>query len=292
MINWLINKWRSYQFRQALQQNNYVKAQILLKEIERSGVRLSWLERLFKKQLESEQSLTFYRREFAHLSQKTKAASNYLKQEFNFIDFIYNTFKLVEHDRHKIQCTGIDNQVFNELEKSLVDFLQEEINKIPKERLTLELKQALQDLTGLKRGRDPSYRFLLSPHVYFMKYFLENVYCSYLAWFLIYQSGYLSSHLSILDIAAGPGTVLYGLALLLQSSHQFFPTPFIHISYYSLEQQDTLQYRGLQFWRRYHKVRSHPINRPLEKIFCAIVKDYFFPEIFLNKITIIFQFFE
>jgi hypothetical protein len=32
--------------------------------------------------------------------------------------------------------------------------------------------------------------------------------------------------------------------------------------------------------------------RPLEKIFCAIVKDYFFPEIFLNKITIIFQFFE
>jgi len=51
--------------------------------------------------------------------------------------------------------------------------------------------------------------------------------------------------LTLLD----PGTVAYGLALLLQSSSAF-SMPAMHISYYSLEQQAPFQYRGW-FWRKY-----------------------------------------
>jgi hypothetical protein len=61
----------------------------------------------------------------------------------------------------------------------------------------------------------------------------------------------ITQNIKILDIAAGPGTVAYGLALLLQSNSGFFPMPQMHISYYSLEKQPLLQYRGLQFWRQY-----------------------------------------
>ncbi len=93
-----------------------------------------------------------------------------------------------------------------------------------------------------------------------MKYFLENVYCIYLAWFLIYQDALLPSQVNILDIAAGPGTVAYGLALFLQSSSGFFHIPQMHISYYSLEKQDAFQFRGLQFWRRYIESRLTTVN--------------------------------
>ena len=93
-----------------------------------------------------------------------------------------------------------------------------------------------------------------------MKYFLENVYCLYLAWFLIYESGLLPTNINILDIAAGPGTVAYGLALFLQSTSGFFNLPQIHISYYSLEKQNVFQFRGLQFWRRYIESRKTPVN--------------------------------
>jgi len=54
-----------------------------------------------------------------------------------------------------------------------------------------------------------------------MQYFLDNVYCAYLCWFLIYKFGMLPNKLNI-DIAAGPGTVAYGIALFLRSSNGFY----------------------------------------------------------------------
>ncbi|MUG92680.1 hypothetical protein F7734_09530 [Scytonema sp. UIC 10036] len=66
--------------------------------------------------------------------------------------------------------------------------------------------------------------------------------------------------MKILDVAAGPATVAYGLALFLQSTSGFFQIPKMHISYYSLEKQDTFQFRGLQFWRRYIESRKTPVN--------------------------------
>lgn len=102
-----------------------------------------------------------------------------------------------------------------------------------------------------KSGQDPQYKFALSPYVYLMRYFLDNVYCAYLAWFFIYKSGLLPTKINILDIAAGSGTIAYGLALLLQSITKFSTLDTQHISYYSLEQHKDFQYRGLQFWRSY-----------------------------------------
>lgn len=172
-----------------------------------------------------------------------------------FFKYIYKVFKLIQHDEYKLQSTGIDERIFDDFESRLVEYLKEELSKIPDKQLFVKLEDALEDINNLKIGQDPDYRFSLTPHVYFMKYFLENVYCIYLAWFLIYQDVLLPNKVNILDIAAGPGTVAYGLALFLQSSIGFFHISQMHISYYSLEKQDAFQFRGLQFWRRY--IESH-----------------------------------
>ncbi len=86
------------------------------------------------------------------------------------------------------------------------------------------------------------------------------MYCAYIAWFLVYQAGLIPRNIKILDIAAGPGTVAYGLALLLQSNRGFFTMPQIHLCYYSLEKQPLLQYRGLQFWRQYIEPKQTATN--------------------------------
>lgn len=277
MSNPLANWWRSRQFSAALKQGNTRLAERLLQEIQNSGARLSWLEKLFRDKLQSAQSAHLYKQEAATLSGQLKQALQrieelkqkiefyqpdkiILKPEPNFIDFISNNFKLIEHDEHKLQCTGIDQRVFDDFEASLVEYLKQEFEKISAGRLKAALKDALEDIEQLKSGQDPGYSLDLTPHVYFMKYFLGNVYGAYIAWFLIYKSALLPTKLNILDIAAGPGTMAYGLALLLQSSSGFFPTPTMHISYYSLEQQASFQYRGLQFWRRYIEPQQTATN--------------------------------
>lgn len=277
MSNPLANWWRSYQFRHALHQGNERQAQQILQEIEKSNAKLSWLEQLFRKKLQSEQSLAFYKREFTSLSGRlnpalqkieelkkqqrgNKPEENLLIPNDKFIHFVGNSFNLIEHDNFKLQSTGIEEGVFDNFEKELVSFLNAEIEKRPKDTLASELQDAIKDIEGLKHGVDPQYNLNLSSHVYLMKYFLENVYCTYLSWFLVYKAGLIPKNIKILDIASGPGTVAYGLALLLQSSSAFFPMPKMHISYYSLEKQSLLQFRGLQFWRRYIESQVIPIN--------------------------------
>lgn len=267
MSNPLANWWRSFQFHTALKQGNERKAAQILQEIENSGTKLSWLEQLFRKKLEAEESSAFHKRELSSVSARLNAAlqevdeleepissdrsvDDFLLSNTEFVQFIHHSFKLVYHDDGRLQCTGIDKRIFEEFEASLAKFLRVELEKIPKSLLTSELELALKDLEKLKQGLDPQYSFKLSPYVYFIEYFLNNVYCAYLAWFFLYEASLISKHLKILDIAAGPGTVTYGLALLLQSNSGFFPLPQMHISYYSLEKQYLLQFRGLQFWRQ------------------------------------------
>ncbi|MGC1396575.1 MAG: hypothetical protein WA828_20115, partial [Coleofasciculaceae cyanobacterium] len=225
---------------------------------------------IFKKKLHSEQSLSVQKEEFASVSKSLKLALQKIKKlEDNnqlltpnpdFIQFIRESLIYLEHDQHKLQCTGIENNVFDDFEVSLADFLQSELAKLSQDLQLSELDIAIKDLESLKHGEDPKYSFRLSPHVYFMKYFLDNTYCTYIAWFLVYQSGLIPKNLKILDIAAGPGTVAYGLALLLQSADYFFSSSFMHISYYSLEKQSLLQYRGLQFWRQYIEPKQTATN--------------------------------
>ncbi|MEB3181863.1 MAG: photosystem II assembly protein, partial [Nostocaceae cyanobacterium] len=251
--------------------------QKLLQDIQKSGAKLSWLEKLFRDKLKAEDYQQQYKREVASLSERLREASqrieeleqgnlsqsdNFILQpDTEFISYISQSFQLIEHDENKLQATGIDSRIFDDFEARLVEYLKEEFSKIPADKLVLKLEDALDDINSLKSGQDPDYRFSLTPHVYFMKYFLENVYCIYLAWFVIYQAGLLRTNINILDIAAGPGTVAYGLAVFLQSLGSFLPPMQpVHVSYFSLEKQDAFQFRGLQFWRRYIESRKTPIN--------------------------------
>ena len=302
MSNPLINWWRSYQFRTALKQGNERQALQILQKIEDSRANLSWLEQLFIKKLKSEQSLSYYKQELASLSQHFQAAlkqtekqDTFLIPDAAFVQFICKSFNFVEHDQGKLQCTGIEKTLFDDFESSLANFLQKDLEKLSKDRLALELEGAIKDIERLKNGLDPEYSFKLSPHVYLMKYFLDNVYCAYIAWFLIYQAGLLPKNIKILDIAAGPGTVAYGLALLLQSSSGFFSLPEMHLSYYSLEKQDLLQFRGLQFWRQYIEPKQTATNAYFRfdttDIFNYYTNSKKLPEAFFNFIVISHCFF-
>jgi hypothetical protein len=53
-------------------QGNDRQAKQILKEIENFGAKLSWLEQLFRKKLQSEQSSSVYKRELASLSERLK----------------------------------------------------------------------------------------------------------------------------------------------------------------------------------------------------------------------------
>ncbi|MEH2076963.1 MAG: photosystem II assembly protein [Nostoc sp.] len=265
MNNPIINWWRSQQLKLSLKHGDIPRAVQLLQEIQKSGARFSWLEKLFRDKLQLERYSQEYKRQTETLSQqlteKSKQKDNLiLMPDEEFVKYIYKVFNLIQHDEYKLQSTGIDERIFDDFESSLVEYLKEEFSRIPDKELFIKLEDALEDINNLKIGQDPDYRFSLTPHVYFMKYFLENVYCIYLAWFLIYQDALLPSKVNILDIAAGPGTVAYGLALFLQSSSGSFDIPQMHISYYSLEKQDAFQFRGLQFWRRYIESRLTTVN--------------------------------
>lgn len=274
MINSIRNWWRSQKFRAAIKQGDYHQARKIFKEIQKSGAKLSWEEKLFKDRLKLEKILHkknetlkgLYQRleelelqlgfgPFQELS--VKHDEQILFPDEKFIDFLSKTFKLIERDKNLLECTGIDRRVFDDFEADLTEFIKKELKNVSREKkVDYLLKEAIDDLNKLKQGEDPEYRFELSPHVYLMRYFLENVYCAYLAWFLIYKAGLLPTQINILDIAAGPGTIAYGLALLLQSSNGFFPMPPMHISYYSLEQQKSFQYWGLKFWRQYMEPKA------------------------------------
>jgi hypothetical protein len=167
MSNLLTNWWRSRQFNTALTQGNERQAKQLLQKIESSGAKLSKLEQLFKQKLQAEQSLPVYKQEIASLSKRLKLTLQKIKNlEDNketllipnpdVIQFIRKSLIYIEHDNYKLQCTGIENQVFEDLEVSLASFLQSELEKITPELRLLELETAIKDLESLKQGVDPN----------------------------------------------------------------------------------------------------------------------------------------
>jgi hypothetical protein len=272
MTNPLVNWWRSHRLHRAIVRGNTPLAKQLLHQLETSQANLSLSAQLFKKTLTAERTSRHYRQQIHKLQRQLQSVEHqqfldvfehpgFVPPDATFIHSISQKFKIVECDAAKLQCTGIYEEIFYDFEYHLSEFIQQELEAIPPDKLPIYLSEALEDIEGLKRGIDPQYRFKLTPHVYFMKYFAENVYCTYLAWFLIYQSGLLPKTINILDIAAGPGTVAYGLALFLQSSQGVLPNPeAFHVSYYSLEQLNNFQYRGLQFWRRYLETQARAVN--------------------------------
>ena len=282
--NWL----RSFRLWWALRQGNTSQAKRVLKEIERSGAKFSWLEELFQNRLPGEnreasgqedRDARNYREEIAALKRQVEellqqkeqlerekvfdafepeASPEILIPNREFIDFVTDSFQLRDLDEGKIQATGICDRIFDPFEADLANFVEESLNKFPRLWRDSAVEEAREDLRKLRDGIDPQYSFELSSQAYLIKHFLEHVYCTYIAWFLIYKAGLLPVKLNILDIGAGPLTTAYGLALLLQSGSGFFQMH--HVSYYSLEQQDRFQEQGLQFWRRYIEPRSDATN--------------------------------
>jgi len=177
----------------------------------------------------------------------------FLEYNFDFICFLERQFKLKEIDENLIQATGIDEEIFLQLELDLVSYLQSEFaNYRHQQQLNQHLQATYEkDIVALKQGKDPDYNNYLTPHVYFMVYFLEGVYSAYLSWFLVYQSGLLPTKCNILDIGAGSGAMLYGLNFFLKRASKFLSLPQTHISYCSLEIRNLLQHHGLEFWRQY-----------------------------------------
>lgn len=253
--------WYSWQLQQALKQEKLQRANYLLKKLEPLQIKLPLSARLYKQKLQAENAVFYYKQETAKLALLLETTDEpLLTPDSNFIEYIYQSFKPIQLDSNKLQITGIDRIVFEQLEIALANFIETEINKVYSPKREEKLQEAIDDLLGLKQGIDPQYSYSFSPHVYLLRYFSENVYCTYWTWFLVYQAGLLPRNLKILDLAAGPGTVIYGLALLLLSSVGSCSVSPLHISYYSLEKQAALQYRGLQFWRSYIESFTLPLN--------------------------------
>ena len=246
MTDFLANWWRSYQFRTALKGGNERRASEVLRRIEKSGAKLSWLEKLFQKELATKKSLASLSNQLQRLS-----SPNRITPDPDIVQFMRENFEIVQRDSALLQCTGIYQEQFDDFTASLATYLETELDKIDSDRLNIGLKEAQEDIEKLKQGIDPEYNLPYTPHVYFMRYFLDNVYCAYLAWFLIYEQGLLERRLNILDIGAGSGAVAYSLALLLRSRREMRSLKDIHLSYYSLEKQPHFQDQGLQFWRYY-----------------------------------------
>jgi hypothetical protein len=298
MIELIKNWWNSLYVITALNNNNFDLAERRLAKLKIQKSPILGIAKLLNKKKQAETELEDAKQEIKKLKQEViefRQKVNFLELEqlfdnpdarglltpdSNLIDFITNSFHVVEHDRARLQVTGIDRTVFDPFEHELSLFLTEAFKKNSTPKKREEIQKAIEDLEKLKKGIDPEYAFNFTPDVYLLKYFAENVYCNYLVWFLIYQAGLLPTNFNVLDLAAGPGTVAYGLALFLQSSHQFLQNPLFHISYYSLEAQANLQYRGLQFWRRY--LESHP--QPPNTYFRFDTANIFDYENFLEKL--------
>ncbi|WLT40163.1 hypothetical protein NON20_20385 [Synechocystis sp. B12] len=252
--------WQLKIIKSEIARGNTKLAQHLILARKKQGYRLTLLEKLF---LENQNYQAKVRQATDYIFQQS---SSVIQQKFpikkQLIQQVSQSFRLIDHDGYKIECTGIKTSIFAKLETELVHFLEKIIadSGLNDNEAKKKIDEAHRDLNGLKKGLDPTYDKAFSPHVYLIKYFLDNVYCSYLAYFFIYQAGYLPKNITILDIAASSATMLFGLSLFLESLAQHQEISDFNCSYYSLEKERNLQYRGLQFWRQYINELKFPPN--------------------------------
>ncbi|MBD2387379.1 photosystem II assembly protein [Cylindrospermum sp. FACHB-282] len=292
MSNFIANWWRSQQLKSALSRGDTRRAVQLLQDIQKSGANFSWLEKLFRDKLQLERSFQEYKREKANLTKQITDASQKV-DELNlqltfdysaeiafkpnevFISKTLKDFELFNKDKTKIQCTGIDRNTFDELEKYLIEYLEDELKqKSSKKGFLEDLRIASEDIISLKKGKDPDYQYAITPHVYFMRYFLEGVYSAYIAWFLVYKAGLLKPKINLLDIGAGSGSIFYGLFALLKNVCFDEKSTQIHVSYCSFEKQKYLQYYGLQFWRKYEKYHNTPAVNAYLRFYTSDIFQY------------------
>lgn len=255
-----------HQFRNKLYAERYLHARnlelaALRRQVDEASPALN--SELAKQNLELEKSLERHQQEIEFLKTRldgfyTQTGGFLLSPNIKFVNSLVSQFKINQVDNYLLECTNLDANIFYDFELHLAEYLKHELSLYtPQTDLIKDLQTTYQkDIGILKRGKDPQYESDLSPHVYFMVYFLEGVYSAYLAWFLVYKSGLLPATINILDIGAGSGAMLYGLFSFLRSANNFAPLSQSHISYLSLELQDSLQHHGFKFWQEYIETRA------------------------------------
>lgn len=272
--------WQSQQFRSTLQRQQFQQARQILLNIQRSGAKFNLLEKQFYQNLllqdelnETKRELATIRQNYTQLSesqsdvtapkiklktdtalnQRSPVLSSTLAADEKLSKWIYQTFKLEQIDHVLWQCQGIDSSPFQALDQIIYNVLGKKLNPEMKDTIL----RAHQELKSLGSGKDPDYSIPNLEYAYFLEYFLDNVYASYLAWFFIYDSNCLKPQAKILDVAAGPGTVLFGLTAFLQTLQEqttkqnLSKPPDFHISYHFQEQQKSLQTIGLETWQEF-----------------------------------------
>ena len=288
MINLFKNWWHSYQFSSALKGKKFKLAEKIFQEIQKSDANLSILESLYLENQRLISSLDIYKKETLGLRKRvseihesqnlvalpvtTKLANDIIEVDSEIVRFICHEtkFKFESGDTEFLQFTVIDNEVFDELESKLAHYINRHLNHCNLD----EIRLAYQELKKVKSGKDPDYSYPLIEYVYLLEYFLDNTYCSYLAWFLIYRSGKLKNNLKILDVAAGHGTMLYGLAGLIERLHKNGLETSMHINYHALEQQDLFLKTGLEFWQEYTS-DNHPSSNTFWRLDSSNLFDYY-----------------
>lgn len=185
MSNTIANWLRSRKFKSALKQSDTRVAEQLLQEIQQSGAKLSWLEKLFRDKLQSDESGYESEREAAAARRQLTEVRHNLEAEFSrqkleleeslrqrsqklfeptesflltpnsdYINFVIQQFQILDIDEHIIQCTGIDSNIFEPLQIKLAEYFDNGFNNHKdKNKFFNDLKIADEDINYLKKGK-------------------------------------------------------------------------------------------------------------------------------------------
>ena len=146
MINLFKNWWHSYQFSSALKGKKFKLAEKIFQEIQKSDANLSILESLYLENQRLISSLDIYKKETLGLRKRvseihesqnlvalpvtTKLANDIIEVDSEIVRFICHEtkFKFESGDTEFLQFTGIDNEVFDELESKLAHYINRHLN--------------------------------------------------------------------------------------------------------------------------------------------------------------------
>lgn len=162
MINWIKNWWQSYKFANALKVKNLKLAEKIFQGIQKSDANLSILESLYLENQRLISSLDIYKKETISLRKRvsevnespklvtrpveTTVGNDRIEVDSEMIKFICHEtkFKFESGDTEFLQFTGIDNEVFTNLEFKLANYLNRELSRYHQDEIQLayyELKR-------------------------------------------------------------------------------------------------------------------------------------------------------
>jgi len=254
MIEAIRRWWGDRQLAAALQRRDLRQVRFLIAQQQQRRRVQSPLARLCADFLQQEQDLNQARSQLQTLQQAQQTAaetSPYCEPNLDRCHDLKQQLKLRAIDQGLLQTTGIPESLFQRLETILVKYLEQ---RLPSDRAPGKqkaLREALEDLRSLKKGHSPTYNLQYSAEAYFLDYFLENTLCLLISWLLVYERRQLPQQPRILDLAAGPGTTLFGLLLLREALDPEARSPDRVVTYCSVDSQSALQDEGHQLLRQW-----------------------------------------